>query len=90
MHVLDHQSSEHVHDHITAFDSMEQALALIAYLAEHNKSHTEELHEICHKLEASGKADAAEYVDKAVDAFRDGNELLDKALELLKQPENVL
>ena len=56
MHDLNSHTHEHFHDHITAFESMDQAIALISYMYEHNKSHAEELHEICHKLEASGKS----------------------------------
>ncbi len=54
-------------------------------MLEHNKAHTEELHEICHKLEESGDKEAAFLVDDAVDKFREGNTLLQSALEALKK-----
>lgn len=78
---------EHTHEHITAFESTEQAVRILGYMLDHNKSHAEELHEICHKLELSGEAQAAEYLDKAVDSFRDGNTLMEEALKLLKKEE---
>ncbi|MBO7730288.1 MAG: hypothetical protein J6S31_05455 [Lachnospiraceae bacterium] len=87
MHDLSSHSHEHFHDHITAFDSMDQAIALITYMYEHNKSHAEELHEICHKLEASGQNEAAFLVDDAVDHFREGNACLELALKNLKKAE---
>ena len=92
MHDHEHNHEhEHVHGHthenITAFDSKEQAVRILSYMLEHNRSHAEELHEICHKLEASGEEEAAEYLDKAVDAFREGNDLMDKALHLLRKEE---
>ena len=71
----------------SANESTEQAVRILGYMLDHNRSHAEELHEICHRLEASGKETAAEYLDKAVDAFRDGNELMDKALRALNGEE---
>ena len=85
MHEHEHAHT-HPHEHgpISAFDSMEQAEALMSYMLDHNRHHAEELHELCHKLEASGKGDAAKLIDEAVEEFRSGNELLAKALEALK------
>ena len=85
MHEHEHKHS-HPHEHgpISAFDSLEQAEALMSYMLDHNRHHAEELHELCHKLEASGKTEAAKLIDEAVDEFGAGNELLAKALEALK------
>lgn len=83
-HNHDH-SHDHFHESISAFESKDQAIALVAYMLEHNKSHTEELHEICHKLEASGENEAAYLIDDAVDQFMEGNALLQSALEALKK-----
>ena len=86
-HMHEHEHAHtHPHEHgpISAFDSMEQAEALMSYMLDHNRHHAEELHELCHKLEASGKGDAAKLIDEAVEEFRSGNELLAKALEALK------
>ena len=85
MHEHEHANGHsHTHGPVTAFDSVEQAEALMRYMLEHNRHHAEELHELCHKLEASGKNDAAQLIDEAVDRFFAGNELLAKALEALK------
>ena len=87
MHEHEHEHGHgHVHTHgpVSAFDSIEQAEALMSYMLDHNRHHAEELHELCHKLAASGKSDAAKMIDEAVDCFSDGNELLAKALEALK------
>ncbi len=85
MHDFAGHEHTHMHENITAFDSKDQALALVAYMLEHNKAPTEELHEICHKLEASGEKEAAFLVDDAVDKFREGDTLLEAALAALKK-----
>ena len=88
MHEIGHPHHEHTHENITAFESVEQAVKVLDYMLDHNKHHAEEVHEICHKLELSGEAEAAEFLDKAVDAFREGNTLMENALRLLKKEEN--
>ena len=85
MHDFHEHEHEHFHENVTAFESKEQAIALVSYMLDHNKSHTEELHEVCHKLEASGEQEAAFLLDDAVDHFREGNELLESALAALKK-----
>ena len=75
----------HSHGDTDGFDSMEQATALTAYMLDHNRHHAEELHELCHKLEASGREEAAELIHSAVDKFGEGNALLESALEKMKQ-----
>ncbi len=86
MHEHEHAHG-HTHDHgpVTGFDSLEQAEALMSYMLDHNRHHAEELHELCHKLEASGKGAAAGLIDEAVDRFFEGNDLLEKALAALKE-----
>ena len=80
-------SHEHTHSHgeISAFGSRDQAAALMSYMLDHNRHHAEELHELCHKLEASGKNEAALLIDEAVERFNEGNVLLAAALEKLGQ-----
>ena len=78
-------SHEHTHGDAEGFDSMEQAMALMGYMLDHNRHHAEELHELCHKLEASGKEEAAALIHDAVDKFGEGNALLESALEKMKQ-----
>ena len=75
----------HSHGEVTGFDSLDQARALMAYMLDHNRHHADELHELCHKLEATGKDIAAELIHAAVDHFGKGNQLLESALEQLKQ-----
>ena len=85
MHEHEHEHS-HPHEHgpVPAFDSLEQAEALMSYMLDHNRHHAEELHEVGHKLAHSGKEEAAKLIHEAVDKFAAGNELLAKALEALK------
>ena len=85
MHDFHEHEHEHFHENITAFESKDQAIALVGFMLEHNKSHTEELHEVCHKLEASDEKEAAFLIDDAVDHFREGNALLESALAALKK-----
>ena len=78
-------SHSHSHGEVAGFDSLDQARALMAYMLDHNRHHAEELHELCHKLEATGKADAAALIHAAVEHFGEGNQLLESALEKMKQ-----
>ena len=84
VHTHSHSHS-HAHGDESAFDSMDQARALTAYMLDHNRHHAEELHELCHKLAAFGKEEAAELIHSAVDKFGEGNALLESALEKIKQ-----
>ena len=78
-----HHHDHHTHEH--GFETIEQAIALMTYMLEHNKHHAEELHELSHKLEAMGKGDAACLLDASVDGFMTGNAMLESALENLKK-----
>ena len=84
-HSHEHHTHSHTHEDITAFESKEQAVRVISYMLDHNVSHAEELHEICHKLEASGEIKASEVLGDAVSAFRDVNTMIETALNLLKE-----
>ena len=92
VHTHEH-SHEHSHPHththshgdVEGFDSIEQAMALMGYMLDHNRHHADELHELCHKLEATGKTEAAALIHDAVDKFGEGNALLESALEKMKQ-----
>ena len=85
MHEHEHEHTHpHEHGDIPAFDSLDQAEALMSYMLDHNHHHADELHEVGHKLAHSGKEEAAKLIHEAVDAFNKGNELLAKALEALK------
>lgn len=85
MHDLSNHEHQHFHEHVTAFESVEQAVSVLSYMLEHNRAHADELHEICHKLEAGGKNEAAYLVDDAVGAFRQANAKLELAIENLKK-----
>ena len=63
VHTHDHEHTHsHEHSH-SGFESIQQAEALMKYMLDHNRHHAEELHELCHKLEASGKGEAAKLID---------------------------
>ena len=85
MHDLSNHEHQHFHEHVTAYENKIQAVTILEYLLEHNRAHADELHEICHKLEASGESEAAFLVDDAVGCFRDGTARLELALENLKK-----
>lgn len=74
-HTHDH---DHCHDH--AHHSPEEALALLAYMVQHNRHHAEELHELAHSMED----EPAQLIHDAILDFNLGNEKLDEALKLLK------
>lgn len=76
-HSHDHTHS-HGHDH--QHHSPEEALALLAYMVQHNRHHAEELHELAHSLED----EPAQLLHDAILDFNLGNEKLDEALKLLK------
>jgi len=73
----------HTHEHTHGEHSAEEALALLRYMADHNRHHAEELHELAHSL----SGDAAELIHAAVDLFEQGNEKLDQALGLLHKED---
>lgn len=77
--MCDNHNHDHSHGH-----SPEETVALLSYMSDHNKHHGEDLHEIYHALEESGRSEAAELIHKALHLYDDGNRLLDEALKLLK------
>lgn len=78
--VYEHEGHEHEgHSHGTVA-SKEEVTALLKYMADHNKHHAEELHELAHGLDG----DAHEYIHDAVHELEKATELMNKALELLK------
>ena len=84
-HTHDHEHA-HSHEHSHGgFDSIEQAVALMTYMLDHNRHHAEELHDVCHKLEDMGKTEAAEKLGQALHSYTHGNEHLAEALEALKE-----
>ena len=77
----------HHHSHEEGFETIEQAVALMTYMLDHNRHHADELHDICHKLEAMGKTEAACLLEASVNSFNSGNEMLEAALENLKKED---
>ena len=84
-HTHDHEhphSHEHSHE---GFESVQQAQALMKYMLDHNRHHTEELHDVCHKLEDMGRAAAAEKLGAALAGYYAGNDALAQALAALEE-----
>lgn len=72
---------DHPHSHDHAHDgSPEKTLALLNYMADHNRHHEEELHELAHQV----PEDVGALLHAAVEDFRRGNEKLAQALSKLK------
>jgi len=76
---------DHEHEHAASELSPEQVLALMDYMLDHNSSHTDELHNVGHALEAQSKLEAADLLFDAVHYYTHGNEKLAEALKLLKE-----
>ena len=89
-HEHDHDHAHHCHPHSHEHTgnkpmSHEEVLALLTYMLDHNRHHADELHDICHTLEAAGKTEAAAALAEALHEYDHGNDKLEKALELAKQ-----
>ena len=70
----------HTHEHPHGGASPAEQLALLNYMLGHNRSHTEDLHDLAHSLEGA----PGELIHAAVEAYERGNEKLAEALDLLK------
>ncbi len=68
----------HLHQNI----SKEEAIALLEYMAHHNKHHTEELHDLVHSFD---NEEVHQLLHDAVDEYASANEKLEKALALIKE-----
>ena len=84
MHEGHHHSRQ---DDEYAFETLEQAAALMSYMLEHNRRHAEELNRIGHRLEAMGKSEASYLIDDAVASFNAGNMMLESALDNIMKTE---
>ena len=89
MHEHEHNHDHpHTHSHPhgeAAAMSPEETLALLGYMLDHNRHHADELHDICHALEDSGKAGAAQKLSEALHYFDHCNEYLAEAVALAKE-----
>lgn len=74
---------EHSHGGESAPGSINENLALLNYMLDHNLHHSEDLHELCHGLEAAGSKEAAALVAEALHFYGHGNEKLAEAQKLL-------
>ena len=85
-----HISEDHAHGHSHPDQqpmSREETLKLLAYMLEHNRQHTEELHDLCHALEDAECYDAADELANAMRYYSTGNEALENALSLAQESE---
>lgn len=88
----DGELTEHRHSHdcthecsaCDGCDPMQETLALMQYMVNHNAAHANELAELAKKLEALGNHAAAEQVLTAVSEFEKGNLRLSTVLAALK------
>ena len=86
MHISDDHAHGHSHSHADLQPmSREEALKLLSYMLDHNRHHTEELHDLCHALEDAECYDAADELSNAMQYYNDGNEALANALDLAKK-----
>lgn len=80
-HTHHEHSHDHGHEHAHGEDiSQEETLALLAYMASHNKHHAEELSNLATGI----KGEASFHLQNAIGLFNEGNEELEKALNLMK------
>lgn len=85
-HLQEHQHDHH-HEHQSGelpTDTAQKLTAVLDYMLRHNQAHAAELLTIAEKLTDTGNGEAAGQVQKAVDAFSEGNRLLGLALERMK------
>lgn len=88
MHISEDHLQGHGHSHAEhAPMSREEILALLGYMLDHNRHHTEELHGIFHALDDDGCYDAADELENAMRCYTAGNEALANALDLARQEE---
>lgn len=78
---IHYHDPNHSHTHTSSISSKEEALALLAYMVNHNKHHAEELHEIAHSIHDE---QAHDLIHHALDSYTSGNEKLEQALKLLR------
>ena len=86
MHEHDH-AHPHAHPHASKDGAPSQTVALLRYMLEHNRSHTEEVKALIPKLVAEGKADIAMMIDSGVESYKDGNDWMAAALKKLEEAD---
>lgn len=76
---MENHNHSHEHSHGNA-SSPEETLALLEYMAEHNRHHAEELQ----KIALLSEPRAAALINKAVELMAAGNDKLCEALKIMK------
>lgn len=74
----------HTHPHDAEHETQytrEEGLALLRYMAEHNRHHTDELHELAHQV----GGDVEALIHEACVDYAAGNEKLEQAVRLLEE-----
>lgn len=75
-----------MHNHNHDVNDREELLALIKYMASHNESHTRELSSLLDKMDFAS-ADARDILVNAIEHYNSGNDMMNKAIELLTKGE---
>lgn len=91
-HDAEGHPTEHTHDHdcthecntCAGCDPMQETLALMQYMINHNAAHARELAELAKKVDALGNHAASEQILAAVSEFEKGNLRLSAVLASLK------
>ena len=78
-HTHDHLH-EHGHEHHNSHTPMDEFLALMKYMTDHNAAHAKELAELAYKLDEVGSHMAYHKVMDAVACFEQGNSMLSEVL----------
>ena len=83
-HTHSHEHT-HTHEHTHApaegaSEPVKRAVTMLNYMYSHNSDHTEELADMAAKLRSMGQEAAADEIEGAVAAFREGNAKLHEAL----------
>lgn len=85
----EHTHGEHTHTHSHehshtaaegASEPVKRAVTMLNYMYSHNSDHTEELVQMAGKIRELGQAEAADIIEEAAAAFREGNAKLHDAL----------
>ena len=87
----DHGHHHHDHDHecgcgcgCGGHEQVDENVAILTYMLDHNRHHALELKEIAAHLRSVGKDEAAAQIEKGVEDFEKGNMRLSIALSLVK------
>ncbi|MBR5583902.1 MAG: cobalt transporter [Lachnospiraceae bacterium] len=87
----DHGHEHHHHDHecgcgcgCGGHEQVDENVAILTYMLDHNRHHALELKEIAAHLRTVGKDEAAAQIEKGVEDFEKGNMRLSIALSLVK------